>query len=54
MAFTPLPIIIEALEMAHTTLDQIGDGSESTGQERCLRWLNKLKDRFWSGIVTAV
>lgn len=53
MAFTPLPIITEALEMSHTTLDQIG-GSDAVGQATCLRWLNKVKDRFWSGIVTAV
>ena len=54
MSFTPLTIITEALEMAHVTLDQIGEGSDATGQARCLRWLNKLKDRFWSGVVTAV
>lgn len=39
--------------MAHTTLDQIG-GSDAVWQATCLRWLDKVKDRFWSGIVTAV
>lgn len=39
--------------MSHTTLDQIG-GSDAVWQTTCLRWLNKVKDRFWSGIVTAV
>lgn len=53
MSMNPLSIITEALEMSHTTLDQIG-GSDATGQATCLRWLNKVKDRFWSGIVTAV
>lgn len=53
MSFTPLTVITEALEMSHTTLDQIG-GSDAVGQATCLRWLNKVKDRFWSGIVTAV
>ncbi len=50
---TPLTIITEALEMSHTTLDQIG-GSDAVWQATCLRWLNKVKDRFWSGIVIAV
>lgn len=53
MSFTPLTVITEALEMAHTTQDQIG-GSDAVGQATMLRWLNKVKDRFWSGIVTAV
>lgn len=52
--YTPITVITEALEMSHTTLDQIGDGVDATGTARCLRWLNKVKDRFWSGIVTAV
>ena len=39
--------------MSHTTLDQIG-GSDAIGEATCLRWLNKVKDRFWSWIVTAV
>jgi len=39
--------------MSHTTLDQLG-GSDAIGQEKCIRWLNKVKDKFWSGIVTAV
>ena len=39
--------------MSHTTLDQIG-GSDAVWQATCLRWLNKVKDRFWSWIVTAV
>jgi hypothetical protein len=53
MAYTPLTVITEALELSHTTLDQIG-GSNAIGQATCLRWLNKVKDKFWSGIVTAV
>lgn len=53
MAFTPLAVITEALEMSHTTLDQIG-WSDVIGQEKCLRWLNKAKDKFWSWVVTAV
>lgn len=39
--------------MSHTTLDQIG-GSDAVWQATCIRWLDKVKDRFWSGIVTAV
>lgn len=39
--------------MSHTTLDQLG-GSDAIGQAKCIRWLNKVKDKFWSGIVTAV
>jgi hypothetical protein len=54
MSFSPTEVITEALELTHTTLDQIGDGVEATGEARCLRWLNKVKDKFWSGIVTAV
>lgn len=54
MSFTPLTIITEALELSHTTLDQIGDGSESTGTTRMLGYLNRVKDKFWSGVVTAV
>lgn len=53
MAFTPLSVITEALELSHTTLDQIG-GDDATGQATLIRWLNKVKDRFWSGVVTAV
>lgn len=47
MAFTPLSVITESLELSHTTLDQIG-GSDAIGQATMIRWLNKVKDKFWS------
>lgn len=54
MSHTPLWIIDEALELAHTTLDQIWEWDVEVGKTRMIRYLNKVKDRFWSWIVTSI
>lgn len=49
----PSVIIDRAFQKSYTNATEIGDGVLATGTARAYQYLNDVKDRMWSRIVSS-